>query len=141
MEIIEELVKFYDLSFREIERLLSYFAILQNMIFKSTFIPYYQNIIAFVCLLKVRNHELLNSLDSISYEKLVSECNLSPFENNTSNYVLYSLVKYLKFDLSDDETRNQILKDKEVHIASHGRLPKNILTKVNTWFSDISQNN
>lgn len=140
IEIFGELSKIYLLSLREIQRMLSYFAILQNMIASSTVTPYIQNIIALICFLKVSKPDIYKKIKNISYEHLISEIGLDSIEIEEKNYVLKSFIWFIKYDLSNTVTRKKMLDNDETFYISpqHGVADK-IIHMVVSWFSSISR--
>ena len=106
IETLIELVKLNKTSYREIERILSYVAIVHNMSNDTKYYEYYQAMIAFVCYLKASQAKIYNQLSNVNLTShdLLNECNF--FQIDSSEYSNLSYMKeIIEFDLADDATR------------------------------------
>jgi hypothetical protein len=112
IETMEEIVNFYNPSFRAIERILSHIAILHNMS-NSKYYQYYQIALALMCYIKVSHPKIFLSMKNktISAEEIITQMKIDKFSSNDENtYYLISLAKLLIiYDYSDDENKKIIL--------------------------------
>jgi hypothetical protein len=144
VEVLKELVKYLRPSYREIERTLSYFAVIHNMVEKSQPIYLeYQLISSFICYLKSSSqHNLIDRIVSnkIDSKTLIEEAGLKDIEKNMGYNHIYHLKKHLIFDLANDEQRNKMLEDKEIIVDDpYGRASENIIVTVCSWLTDINR--
>ncbi len=114
IKTIEEISKFYNTSFREIERILSNIAILHNMSPNTKYYLSYQLIIAFICYVKVANPEVFKLLKNKKsnpqeiFKKL--ELDKIPEDNLYSEYYFLGLIKLLLiFDYANTQKRKELL--------------------------------
>jgi len=116
-ELLIDIVKYKKLSYREIERILSYVAILHNMSSKQGFKPIYQIAMAFICYLKVVAPTVFEKISNknINFTSLVEESkfDLTNEIKNEFNGIAY-MIKIIKFDFSDDTIRKQMIEDGEI---------------------------
>ncbi len=141
VELLLELVKYFKPSFREIEQILSYFALIQNMAGDTQYYSHYQSIFSFICYLKVSNPSLINNIisEDINSEELISQSGLDKILKDTESYHTQYLSKLIIFDLSSDDVKKRMIEEKEVsHEAyRHGRDQNKIMKQVCGWLSEI----
>lgn len=110
--LLTELIKYNKPSFRNIERMLTYFAIIEN-IRDSKMIQYYQSMMALVCYLKVASPKLL---DSIVKKNITSNDVLKTLRLQSSDkldcYALEYLAIEIEFDLASEQRRTEMLEKK-----------------------------
>jgi hypothetical protein len=142
IELLSELVKCLKPSFREIEQILSYFALIQNMADNSSHNLPFQAITAFICYLKASKPELIKRIEDgdIDMESLMREAGLAAgILGNTESYPIEHLQKVITFDLADEEIRNKMIEDKVIQFTGgYSRMPRAIMKKVCGWLSEIS---
>ena len=140
VELLKELVKYLRPSYREIERTLSYFALIQNMSGNTMMFTSYQHIISFICYLKASQPHLVDRIASnkIDSQTIIEDSGLKDIDINTEYRCIYYLTRHVVFDLADDEQRKEMLEKKEVFDGDvYGRVSKNIMVKVCSWLTDI----
>lgn len=137
--VLVEVVQYYQPSFREIERILSYFSILSNMLTKEQLNSEYQSVIAIVCYLKVCKPDSLRPVDGkISYDRIVAAANFTDIQQ-TEFCELDRVVRVVNFDFGDKATQEKMIMDKEIsNYNLFGREPPNRLLIVNQWLTNIS---
>lgn len=132
-ELLIEIVKYKKLSYREIERILSYVAIMHNMSSKQGFKPIYQVAMAFICYLKVVAPILFEQISnkSIDFKSLINESkfDLTDEIKDEFRYIGY-MIKIIKFDFADDTVRNQMIEDKEIDTRYYPRYTQSIFVQV-----------
>ena len=116
-ELLIEIVKYQKLSYREIERILSYVAILHNMSSEQGFMPIDQYAMAFMCYLKVVVpmvfEKILNK--NINDIDLIKESNFKlTAEMKSQYYGISFMIKAIKFDFATDDVRKQMIVDGEI---------------------------
>lgn len=138
---LSDIVKFYQPSFREIERTISYFSIIHNMSGGTRYLPSYQYMIAIVCYLKACKPNSLNLVNGkLDYTTVINESGLNEIDNEGVIYSLEYIKKLIRFDLCDEVTRQEMLDKKEVQMDSYGRTPKDLIITISSWLSEISSN-
>ncbi|WP_299022855.1 hypothetical protein [uncultured Photobacterium sp.] len=99
----------------------------------------YQYMIAMVCYLKAcKPHALTLVNGRLSYEKIIEEANLKDLVEEHQFYSLYYLKKLIRFDLGSEETRKEILEEREIQLDNFGRTPKDMIIKINSWLSEVN---
>jgi translation elongation factor EF-G len=140
LDVLCELVKQLKPTFREIEQVLAYFALLQNVGKNGNqYYSSYQAIYAFICYVKVTNPYLLKKVEkfALSAESIIKAVGL---EDVSENGHLEYLVKFIKFDLADTETKQLMLAEKEINRQDYGRLGHNVIKNVCSWLSNVQIN-
>lgn len=115
IETMEEIITFYNPSFREIERILSNLAILHNMSPDSKYYVHYQILMAFICFIKVcepKVFQLIKNRKSNSNE-IFKNIGLDKLSNSQdTDFWFLSLIKLLiEFDYSNEEKKKELLKN------------------------------
>jgi len=143
IELLSELVKSLKPSLREIEQILSYFALIQNMAgTNQTYFPSYQLIFAFICYLKASKPELIDKIvnDNIDAKSLIQAAGIVSISGDTEyNHIDY-LSKLITFDLASEEVRNKMIEEKEIFFDGYDRIQKNIIQTVCSWLSEMHIN-
>ena len=136
--VFNDIVKHYRISYREIERMLSYFAILHNMLKgHTTYAANYQYIIAFVCFLKATKPNLLKIITDKNYDKFIKESGLGDIDEQDKTYSLSYIKNLIIYFYSDLETKSKMTKDEIIYLDKHS-LPPNLLLTITSWFSEIN---
>lgn len=119
-DLLIDIVKLKKPSYREIERILSYVAILHNMLDNNKFREDYQLAMAFVCYLKVAVPTVFEKLsnNNINFESLLKESKFTDEIKDDFFYVTY-MIKMIKFDFSDETVRKQMIEDKEISVRGY----------------------
>lgn len=140
--VLEELIRYHNPSYREIERILSYFALVNNMTDQSYIAPF-QYIMAFVSYLKGTSSGLLEQIfkRSINVEDLLKLTKLDLFDEKSDERHLYALANYIRYDLSPEEIRNQMIQNKTISPERLGFGCNDIIADVSSWFREININN
>ncbi len=144
VEVLKELVKYFKPSYREIERTLSYFAVIYNMVEKSQSIYLeYQLIISFICYLKSSpQHNLIDRIvsNTIDSKTLIEEAGLKDIGEKTEYRHIYRLTKHLIFELANDEQREKMMKNREITFDDpyYGCSSDNIIVTVCSWLTNIN---
>ena len=142
IELLIEIVKSTKPSFREIEQILSYFALLQNMKDNSRFYSSYQIMFSFICFLKASKPSLITRIinDDIDAKELISLSKITATSNGVElRYVDY-LFNMITFDLAKDEVKTKMLDEKIIAYDAFGREQKNIMKNVCGWLTEMHLN-
>lgn len=122
VSILNDIVKFYQPSFREIERILSYFSIINNMLGGQRYVENYQYMISMVCYLKACQPNCLKVVNGkLSSSHIIEAARLDEINSSESYYSLRYVNKLVRFDLADEDTRKQMLAEKEIQMDRMGR--------------------
>lgn len=140
--VLEEIIRYYKPSYREIERILSYFALIKNMTGESYIVPF-QHIMAFVCYLKGTNSGLFEQIfkRSITLEDILKQTKLDLFDEKSDERHLYALANYIRYDLSSEDIRNAMIQNKVISPERLGFGCNDIIADVSAWFREININN
>jgi hypothetical protein len=137
--VLNDIVRFYQPSFREIERVLSYFSIINNMVGSTRYLPDYQYMIAIVCYLKACKPNSLKVVNGkLDYATVIKESGLNELKGDGRFYSLEHVNKLICFDLGDDNTRQKMLDEKEIMMDGYHRTHKDLIITISSWLSDIS---
>ena len=128
VSVLKSLVKHLSPSFRDIERILTYFAIIENS-HKEAMSETYQNMMAVICFVKVMNPKLLDAVmgKRAGSKELLEELHLLNDLELTDEYMLEYVANEIEFDLASDSRRQEMTDDKTIPGARYGRLPSNVL--------------
>lgn len=115
--LIVELVRTFKPSFREIERMLSYFALIQNSGRNGNYHTNYQLMLAFISYVKVIRPELIQKIvdQKIDSDGLLKEVGLDRMVKDKNSYIGY-LSMLVIFDMGNDEQRRLMNINKEIHV-------------------------
>lgn len=129
VKTLASIVKHLRPSFRDIERILTYFAILENS-GNNAFNEYCQDFMALICYLKVIHPQLLEMVlaKSASSENLLDVLKLSDSSHYNNDRTLDYLARQIKFDLSDENNRENMIKQNLIHGFYAGRYPSDVLS-------------
>lgn len=132
------LVKHLKPSFRDIERILTYFAIIENSR-DSHMSEFYQDIMATVCFMKVVNPRLLDAiLDKRASSRELNEyLKISEGSDYSEEYTLEELAVEIEFDLSSEERREEMIKNNLLRF-NYGRKPSKVLEGFVAVLNNIS---
>jgi hypothetical protein len=144
MELLSELVKYLKPSFREIEQILSYFALIHNMSGNTSYYETYQTMTAFICYLKASKPDLITRIESdgIDRDELMHEAGLSKIisEENAYFHIKY-LDKLVVYDLSTKEVKMEMSKENENDFRGlYGESSGFLMKKICGWLSEMSIN-
>ncbi|AYF20179.1 KAP family P-loop NTPase fold protein [Vibrio parahaemolyticus] len=139
VSVLIDIVKFYQPSFREIERMLSYFSIINNMLGSQRYLENYQYMISMVCYLKACQPNCLKVVNGkLNSSHIIEAARLDEIDSSASYYYLQYVNKLVRFDLADEDTRKQMLEEMEIQIDRMGRTPQNLLKTISSWLSEIN---
>ncbi|WP_417499679.1 KAP family P-loop NTPase fold protein [Methylophaga sp.] len=139
VSVLNDIVKFYQPSFREIERMLSYFSIINNMLGSQRYLDNYQYMISMVCYLKACQPNCLKVVNGkLNSSHIIEAARLDEIDSSASYYSLQYVNKLVRFDLADEDTRKQMLEEREIQIDRMGRTPQNLLKTISSWLSEIN---
>ena len=124
LNTLTSLVRHLKPSFRDIERILTYFALVENSR-NDRMNDFFQNMAAVVCFMKVVNPALLDTVvekrlgsqDLLEYLKILEGLDYS------EEYVLEYLALEIEFDLASEKRRNEMLEKNLINLSTI-RLPK-----------------
>lgn len=139
VSVLNDIVKFYQPSFREIERILSYFAIINNMLGTQRYVDSYQYMISMVCYLKACQPNCLKLVDGkLNSSHIIRSARLDEIGGTESYHPLQYINKLVRFDLADDHTRKQMLDEREIQLDRMGRTPQDLIKTISLWLSEIT---
>lgn len=140
---LEELVILNRSSYREIERILSYFAIIHNMGNSNTYIPQYQYLMAFVCFIKCVNPDLLTKVvnGTVGPDELLAETNLCLHEKESDLRRLSELVLFIRYDLSSASERKSLIESNYIAIQRVSYGSHSVMVDISNWLSEINIEN
>ncbi|WP_323094661.1 P-loop NTPase fold protein, partial [Aeromonas hydrophila] len=106
IQILQSIVRHLKPSLRDIERILTYFAIIDNSS-DDSMSDFYQNIMATVCFLKAVNPRLLDEVVSkrASTQELLDFLQISKGSNYLADDTIKHLAAVVEFDLASEESR------------------------------------
>ncbi len=137
INLLCELVKFNKPSFREIEQILSYFAVIRNLSKPNTkYYPHYQVIYAFLAYVRVNNPSLFKKINNqeLKPEELISAAGLTRVVGN--NYIQH-LKDCITFDLSDDDIKHSMLEEKRISFDMYHGKHTSMIKIVCNWLTEL----
>ncbi|HDM8215107.1 TPA: hypothetical protein P0E22_005174 [Vibrio harveyi] len=126
-QMLKSLVKHLKPSFRDIERILTYFAIIENSR-NEPMNEYYQDMMAVVCLMKVVNPRMLDAIISkrASGQELLDFLQISDGSDYSEEYALEYLATQIEFDLASEERRHEMRENNLLNFG-YGRAPSKVI--------------
>ncbi|SMY35006.1 KAP family P-loop NTPase fold protein [Photobacterium andalusiense] len=138
VSVLNDIVKFYQPSFREIERILSYFSIVNNMLGNQRYLENYQYMISMVCYLKACQPNCLKVINGkLNSSHIIEAARLDEIASSES-YNLQYVNKLVRFDFADEDTRKQMLEEREIQMNGMRGAPQNLLKTISSWLSEIN---
>ncbi|MGI2159476.1 KAP family P-loop NTPase fold protein [Shewanella baltica] len=139
-DTLDDIVKYYQPSFREIERMISYFAILNNMIGQSEYVEEYQLMIAMACYLKAcKPNALKLTHGKLSYQRIAEEANFDDIVKSGEYSSLEYITRFVRYDFVDQQEKQKMIQDKEIHLSRFGRISEDgILFSINKWLTEVA---
>lgn len=122
LNVLVDLISLNKSSYREIERILSYVAIIHNISGGIKYYPNYQFVIAFICYLKASLPVTFDKFSNgeITVTNLLEETGLRLLDTEKSKlHYLEYMIKIIKFDFADESTRKQMIADREIDTSGH----------------------
>lgn len=136
-DVVVALVKWQGSSFREIEKILTYFAVLENMI-DQPWKEMYQVICGVSCVIKVTNPDLFVqiSTNQASLKDVIAEIKT---ENalDDDDYLGYQIETYVTYDMTEDAEQKEKLSEQ---LGINERLlfgSTNVLHKTAQWLVEL----
>ncbi|MCX9111725.1 KAP family NTPase [Aeromonas veronii] len=126
IQILQSIVRYLKPSLRDIERVLTYFAIIENSS-DDSMNDFYQNIMATVCFMKAVNPRLLDEVVSkrASSQELLDFLQMSEVSNFSADDVIKHLAAVVEFDLAS-ETRRKVMQENRTVEFIFGRPPSQV---------------
>lgn len=126
-QMLKSLVKHLKPSFRDIERILTYFAIIENSR-NEPMNDYYQDMMAVVCFMKVLNPKMLDAIVSgrVGSQELLKFLNIFDGSDYSEDHALEYLATQIEFDLAPEERRKEI-QDTQMLTFRFGRAPSKVI--------------
>jgi tRNA A37 threonylcarbamoyladenosine biosynthesis protein TsaE len=142
IDLLSELVIYLKPSFREIEQILSYFALVSNMINNVAYYGHYQTMIAFICYLKTSKPDIFFKIEheDINANDLMQMTGLpTTFSRETRLYHIEYLYKLISFDLASDEEKRKMIEENFIEFrGGYNRTRKYLIRDVCNWINEIS---
>ena len=137
--VLKELVIGLKPSFREIERILSCYALVINMLGGTQTLSIYQFLIPFVCYLKVLQPSLFNNVanNEIAFSRLCDESGLNKIIDNSDYQNIKDLLQYIKFDLADQNKRQSMVAKNEIYIGNQPIRQRLVMADVCEWLNEL----
>jgi len=129
------------LSCREIERILSYFALIHNMSNSPVCNYSFQMVLAFVCYLKVVNPDLIYQISKkeMRSDNILEVAGLSCSGKDVAYSYIKDLQRFIEYDVSDEEGRKKMQEEGRVNYQEVGYFSGSVLEMVSGWLSMISR--
>ncbi|ASA57750.1 KAP family P-loop NTPase fold protein [Vibrio gazogenes] len=136
VNMLKLLVKHLKPSFRDIERILTYFAIIENSR-NQTMNEYYQDIMAVVCLMKVINPRMIDAIIAkrANAQDLLEFLGISQGSDYSEEYGLEYLAVEIEFDLATEERKKEMQDDKLLDIRF--RAPSKVIESLYQELTNI----
>lgn len=140
INLLSEISRYKKLSCREIERILSYIALIHNMTPSRNLYQHYQLATTFICYLKVTKPSLIEQIsrNSITGRQLLEEAGHFGDINKDEYSYIPSLNGLIEYDLADEEAKSKMVELRDQLADSFRRAPVNVLKSVAGWLTNIS---
>jgi hypothetical protein len=138
-KILSELIKYYNPSFREIEKIATYYALINNLVMNNL-MTNYQSLYALMCYLKATNPMTLEDIINkrINFDGLLKKLNLTNIPKIAELSNLYYLTKVMEYDFAEKERKMEMITNKEVVNEHSNTEPLSIITSLYSWLNGIS---
>jgi len=141
-ELLSQLVEYLKPSYREIERILSYFSIIHNSAGDTRYYSPFQIMFSFICYLKASYPDLVAKIQNneVSAQEILDRVGISGLleEPDTDFYYIRELANWIIFDLANEETRKKMMEDRVIILDGMGRIHKDIMLTVCTWLAEMN---
>jgi hypothetical protein len=126
VKTLTALVEYLKPSLRDIERMLTYFAIMESSL-GTRMGGFYQDIMATICFMKVVNPRMLDAVISkrAGSQELLEFLQMSEVSNYSEYYALGPLAAVIEFDLASEERRKVMMESNLVDFR-YGRQPSQV---------------
>ena len=139
---IEELVNYYDLSLREVEKSLTNFAIIYNATEECNIISEYLTIAIFLCVIKVIKPEIYNKLSrkKIDYPELVKSADLTRLKAHYwDEQEEHPLRWLLKYNLSTEEEASALVAAMKTQRVTRMHNIRDVVTTTCKWLDTFKR--
>lgn len=138
LSAITDLVRHLKPSFRDIERILTYFALIENSR-SYAFNEFYQDIMGTVCFLKVTNPKLLDNIMNgrASSKDVLEHLQLTNQNLRSEGDPLKYLALEIEYDLSAPERKNEIESNERINLRGYPSGSVNIFKRFIEELSNI----
>ena len=118
------LIEHNDVSFREVERMLTYFSLIER-VKNCQMIGHYQELMAVVCYLKVCSPMLFSQLNNkdLNLQDFADSLNLQTFSDSFNATRILDLIH---FDLVDYDKKREMIQQGQVH-TEHGSIYEDVM--------------
>lgn len=141
-ETLSQLIDYLKPSYREIERILSYFSIIHNSAGDARYYSPFQIMFAFICYIKAADPELAQMIQNkkISSRDILDRVGINETldDPETDYYYVRELANWIIFDLANDDARKQMQGERKVALDRIGSAPKDVMKTVSTWLSEMN---
>jgi hypothetical protein len=140
---LNEIVKYYQPSFREIERTLSYYSIINNMLGMTESSDHYQCMIAIVCYLKACKPNCLKLVNGkVNPQSILEAAQFNEVDLREHYQILLHIYNWVHFDLANENTRQEMIRKGTVRFYGDSlkQNPSDTIKTISSWLSGISSN-
>jgi len=141
-ELLSQLVEYLKPSYREIERILSYFSIIQNSSGNTAYYSIFQIMFAFMCYIKASDPGLVLKIQNgeVTSKDIFKRVRISELldDPETDYYYIRELANWIIFDLANDEERKKMIDERVVILDGMGRIHKDVMVTVCTWLAEMN---
>lgn len=137
--VLVDIVQYYQPSFREIERILSYFSLLYNMLERGQYNSDYQYLMAMACYLKVcKPIALRYENNNLNYERIAEIAKFDDIVKTGKYSKLEYITNLIKFDFGDEDLRTKMIEALLIPKDPFNRIIPNRLLLINQWLTNMS---
>lgn len=141
-ELLSQLVEYLKPSYREIERILSYFSIIHNCSGDTRYYYVYQMMFSFMCYVKASDPGLALKIQNseVTSKEILERVKISGLLDNpeTDYYYIRDLANWITFDLATNEQKKQMMDDQVVVLDGMGRIHNDVMITVCTWLAEMN---
>ena len=137
--VLEALIRLNKISFRQIERVISYYSIIHNLSSNRYYMTH-QKMIAIICYIHVLHHSLVEDIlvGKGNVTEIIEELNL----NRNGEFIYRSIKDNIIFDLSSDNKGSEMLSNQQGTIYKEDEqsdYPKGLMKTISLWLREINK--
>jgi hypothetical protein len=136
---LTEIIKINQPSYREIERILAYYAIINNMSGEQGLNEEYQILSAIACYIKACNHEIIKNINAIDRREIIISTGLAKITEDQKTPILKYMTSLVNFDLASRDEKRAMIKRGDFRRLDLMNSPGSTLIRILSWLQKIER--
>ncbi|WP_073953698.1 P-loop NTPase fold protein [Thalassospira sp. TSL5-1] len=136
---LTEIIKINQPSYREIERILAYYAIINNMSDERGLDEDYQLLSAIACYIKACKHETIKDTSKIETGDIITSIGIDKITKKQKSSTLEYMISLVKFDLASEHEKSAMVQRGDFHQLYFNNNPGSTLIRILSWLQKIER--